>query len=85
MLGYFRNPSRVQNILRTVYREAICELEKESQTLGCPIFPVPLFEVLDSKDSKDYCQKVEPSAQGGKKMAAAFLDAIQKGLGISNE
>ena len=36
----------------------------------------PLFDVLDGKTSSDYEQRVEPSVTGGRKIAAALLDAI---------
>ena len=39
---------------------------------GVEVIPVPLFEVLDSGDPRDYEQRVEPSAGAGAKMAAAF-------------
>ena len=39
---------------------------------GVEVVPVALFDVLDSKRSEDYVQRVEPSARGGKKMAAAL-------------
>lgn len=36
----------------------------------------PLYDVLDGKTSTDYVQRVEPSVQGGKKMADALLAAL---------
>ena len=43
---------------------------------GVPVVPVPLFEVLDPQDARDYEQRVEPSAAGGRKMARAIAAAI---------
>ena len=40
----------------------------------------PLFEVL--AEHGDYVQRVEPSVQGGRKMAAAFIEAL--GLGATH-
>jgi hypothetical protein len=37
---------------------------------------VPLFNVLDGKNSRDYIARVEPSSQGGRKMAEYLLDTI---------
>ena len=37
---------------------------------------LPFFEHLDGTDPADYVQRVEPSSQGGKKMAAAIADAV---------
>jgi hypothetical protein len=73
-LGYFRNPSRVQSILRSAFTMFTSELS--AADIGCPIIPLPLYEVLDCMDERDYVMKVEPSAVGGAKMAAAFLDAV---------
>ena len=35
-----------------------------------------LFEVLDGTETADYVQRVEPSPQGGAKMARALMDAV---------
>ena len=40
---------------------------------------MPLFEVLDGSCSEDYVQRVEPSPTGGRKIAAALIDAIIDG------
>jgi hypothetical protein len=37
---------------------------------------VPLFNALDGKNSSDYIARVEPSSQGGRKMAEYLLDMI---------
>lgn len=81
LLGYFRNPSRVQSILRGVYDRASAPLaEIATKELGCPVVTLPLYEVMDSRDSNDYVQKVEPSAAGGAKIAAAVVDLAAKYL-----
>ena len=41
---------------------------------------MPLFEVLDGKNTSDYCQRVEPSAAGGEKMGAFLVEKILGGL-----
>ena len=43
---------------------------------GTEVVPFPLFEVLDGKDTNDYLQRVEPSPQGGRKMAKALMEAV---------
>lgn len=43
---------------------------------GTEVIPVPLFEVLDGKHSNDYVARVEPSSQGGRKMAGFLLDIM---------
>ncbi len=76
-LGYFQNPGRIQRILRGVYARATVPMAAAAATeLGCPVLPLPLFRVLDGSDPRDYAEKVEPSSQGGNKMARAFIDAL---------
>ena len=72
-LGYDRNPAKLQLIIRSLF-QAI--QRKGFDVPGVPVELVPLFEVLDPKDPADYECRVEPSVQGGQKMAAAFMDRI---------
>ena len=72
-LGYNKDPSKLQCFIKKTFEEATSNIEIE----GCEVIPVPLFNVLDGKDSDDYVARVEPSARGGKKMAEYFLDIIQ--------
>jgi len=44
------------------------------------VLPFPLFEVLDGSDTNDYVQRVEPSVEGGRKMALAILKFIAEQL-----
>ena len=71
-LGYDRNPTRVQGLIRKAFHEALATVEIP----GCQVVPVPLFQVLDGKNTKDYVARVEPSCQGGSKMAEFLLDMI---------
>ena len=52
---------------------------------GTEVVPFPLFRVLDGKTSSDYCQRVEPSPQGGRKMARALLNAVVAPPGAATE
>ena len=54
--------------MRQIFRHATSRI----RIPGTEVVPIPLFEVLDAKDPGDYEQRVEPSATGGKKMAASF-------------
>ncbi len=38
--------------------------------------PVALSEVMDGSDVRDYVERVEPSVQGGKKMAQRIFQEI---------
>ena len=65
-------PSRLQAGIRKVFELATSRI----RIPGVEVVPFPLFEVLDGSDTRDYVQRVEPSPQGGKKMAKALMDAI---------
>lgn len=74
MLGYNSCPAKLQRVIRALFEA----LAWQGMTVGGrPVKPVPLFRVLDGKDTNDYSQRVEPSVQGGRKMARALLDALQ--------
>ncbi|QKF94723.1 GDSl lipase/esterase [Fadolivirus algeromassiliense] len=45
---------------------------------GTEIIPLKLYDIIDGSDQKDYEHAVEPSVQGGKKMAQAFYNIINK-------
>ena len=70
LLGYDKNPARVQAMIQTIFREATCHISIDGVER---VDFLPLFESLDGKDSRDYVQRVEPSAKGGEKLARAIL------------
>jgi len=39
-----------------------------------------MFEILNGKDTKDYCNRVEPSVKGGMKLGKLFWETIKKEL-----
>lgn len=65
---YNVNPGKLQCAIRQIFRHATSRI----RIPGTEVVPIPLFEVLDAKDPGDYEQRVEPSARGGRKMAASF-------------
>lgn len=71
-LCYDSNPRRLQAGIEAAFRHAT----KRIRIDGTEVVPFPLFEVLNGKTSADYLQRVEPSPQGGRKMASALLEAI---------
>lgn len=74
ILGYDSNPDRLHSLIRTAFQEATSEIKLD----GTVIIPTPLFEVLDGQTTADYVQRVEPSAQGGQKMAGLFMRLMQQ-------
>ncbi len=73
LLGYDKNPRKVQLILRTMFERINA---KGFDVHGIPVTCVPLFNVLDSSDTRDYVARVEPSARGGRKMAQHFMQLL---------
>lgn len=72
-LGYDSNPRHLQTMIRKVFELAVSRI----RIPGTEVIPYPLFQVLDGKRTQDYCQRVEPSAIGGKRMANGIMDALQ--------
>ena len=72
LLGYDKDPDKLQLCIRTIFEYATSQI----QLPGVQVVHVPLFEALDGKTSADYVQRVEPSAQGGEKLARLILDRM---------
>jgi hypothetical protein len=78
-LGYDDDPERLQYLIRKFYVEATSKIQIQGGgNTNTTVIPVPLFDVLDGKTSGDYVSRVEPSSQGGKKMAEYLLDIIER-------
>lgn len=73
-LGYDSNPQKLQCLIRRMFVDATSKI----RISGTEVIPVPLFNALDGKTSEDYIARVEPSSQGGKKMAEYLLDIIEQ-------
>lgn len=71
-LGYDRNPQKLQTLIRRAFVEGTSKISVH----GTLIVPVPLFQVLDGTQPRDYVARVEPSSQGGRKMAEYLLDML---------
>ena len=75
-LGYDRRPEKLQLVMRTIFERATSCIQ-----LGdVPVVPVPLYEALDGADPADYVERVEPSVQGGAKLARLILDRLLPAL-----
>ncbi|AYV82026.1 MAG: hypothetical protein Homavirus3_4 [Homavirus sp.] len=71
-LDYNTDPEKLQLIIQHIHREAICKIEIE----GVEIVPFPLYTILDGDISNDYVGRVEPSDQGGCKIANALFEHL---------
>mmetsp|Transcript_529 Transcript_529/g.1649 ORF Transcript_529/g.1649 Transcript_529/m.1649 type:complete len:144 (+) Transcript_529:945-1376(+) len=72
LLGYDKNPAKLQAAIMRLFELATSKI----QLAGTQTVAFPLFDVLNGKISSDYDNRVEPSSQGGEKMAKALLPAI---------
>ena len=75
-LGYDARPAKLQLIIRTLYDAIAARGFPSLAAAGTEVHAIPLFHVLDGKDPADYVQRVEPSVQGGKKLADAILGVL---------
>ena len=73
MLGYNRSPGQLQMAIRQMYRLATKKVEVE----GVEVVPCALVEALDGKREGEYTARVEPSAEGGRKMALLLKEIIE--------
>ena len=73
ILGYNRSPRRLQTAITTMYEIAT----KKVQVPGVNIVPCALFETMDGKSPADYVERVEPSVEGGRKMATQLTELLQ--------
>lgn len=79
-LQYNQNPKKLQLVISTLFELAT----KQIQIPGTTVIGIPLFQVLNGKDSNDYVERVEPSAIGGKKMGSFIISEIMKKISINN-
>jgi hypothetical protein len=78
LLGYDADPRPLQHLIRSVFERVTSRIELLGvRTVGCP-----LYTVLDANDPDDFVARVEPSAAGGRKMAAAFAKLLLEQLAL---
>ncbi|OAQ99712.1 hypothetical protein LLEC1_02728 [Akanthomyces lecanii] len=71
-LGYKTQPKRLQAGIRQMYEQATRNIRID----GVPVKACPLFEAMDGKKAGDYEERVEPSVEGGRRMAALLEPLI---------
>lgn len=76
-LGYDKWPSKLQAAIRAMYRQATVEIRVDKSD----VIPCALYEVLDGKVAGDYIERVEPSNDGGRKMAERFGQLLRGVIG----
>lgn len=76
ILGYNDNPEKLQLCIRKIFEYATSQIKID----GVKVIPVPMYEILNGKDTKDYVARVEPSVQGGDKLGKAFVEYIENAV-----
>lgn len=71
-LGYNSNPRKLQRIIQGIFEEAVSHI----RVPGTRVIPFPMYKVLHGKDTSDYVERVEPSVQGGQKLAEEFCEYL---------
>ena len=84
LLGYDANPAKLQYIIRALFTALKASstgngIPADLRERGLCVEAYPLYTVLDGNDSGDYEQRVEPSVQGGRKIARALLPRLAIG------
>lgn len=81
LIGLLAFPGMLQSVIRALYYGLAGQLRRARQAggplEGLDVVAFPLFEVLDGQHTADYNQRVEPSVQGGEKMATALLAELR--------
>ena len=80
MLGYGRYPDQLQAAIRQIYESATALVKIEGST----VVPCAVYEALDGKNEGDYVARVEPSVEGGRKLAALLREKIRPLLSSTN-
>lgn len=73
-LRYNQMPGLIQGLINMTFEAATARVAVP----GITIIPLQLSAALDGKTPGDYCQRVEPSVAGGRKMANLIAEAIDK-------
>jgi hypothetical protein len=73
LLGYNGSPKKLQTAIRRLYDMAT----KKIEISGTEVIPCALFEAMDGKNADDYVARVEPSSEGGRKMAALLQPILE--------
>ena len=76
MLGYGMYPTQLQASIRQIYESATAKIEID----GTKVVPCALYEALDGKREADYVARVEPSVEGGRKMAELLREKVDRVL-----
>jgi hypothetical protein len=70
LLEYDREPGKFRAVMRRIEQDILKQIELDGTRLA--VFP--MYRALDGSDTGDYFHRVEPSGQGGSKLAECLLE-----------
>lgn len=68
-LGYNTDPKKLQAAINQIFIHGTSNIKIN----GSKVIPFPMHKILNGKNTDDYIQRVEPSSQGGFKLAQGFV------------
>ena len=68
-LNYNADPKKLQAAINQIFVHGTSNIKIN----GTEIIPFPMYKILNGKNTNDYIQRVEPSSQGGGKLAQGFV------------
>ena len=80
-LGYNWWPGQLQAAIKKMFEMGTREVRVE----GTEVLPCALFDVMDGTRKEEYVERVEPSSEGGRKMAGRFGELLDGILGIGGD
>lgn len=73
LLGYENNPRKLQTAIRQMYEMGTKKISIE----GVEVVPCALYEAMDGTKAEDFTARVEPSKEGGRKMALKLVELVE--------
>ena len=73
LLGYGVYPGQLQAAIRQIYSSATANIEVE----GTTVVSCALYDAMDGTNENDYVARVEPSVEGGRKMAELLRKKLE--------
>ncbi|USP74858.1 hypothetical protein yc1106_02132 [Curvularia clavata] len=77
LLGYEKTPRKLQTAIRQMFEMGT----KNISITGVEVVPCALYEVMDGTKIEEFTARVEPSKEGGRKMALKFVELVEGILG----
>ena len=71
-INYDNNPKMLQEAINQIFLHATSNIQID----GTQIIPFPMYKILDGNNTNDYISRVEPSNNGGNKLAEGLMSHL---------